>query len=138
MINRFGSGWHGPIRARESDAIAAIADGSSNVALFGETLGIVVPEIDFNRRPSLALGGGIAARVDGLTFSVGSLGFRKSITEIFGSADFSFNLQFGSGHPGGVNVVRGDGSTIFFSRSTDPETFGRFCGVADGNVLPTF
>ena len=136
VISKIGSGYHGPIRARESDGIAAIADGSSNVTLYGETLGLVVPEIKANRRPSLALAGGVAARVDGLEFSSG--GFSKTVTTVFGSVDFSFNLQFGSAHPGGVNIVRADSSTIFLSRDIDPTTFGYLCGSADGNVVPSY
>ena len=131
-------GFYGPIRVRESDGVAGIVDGSSNVVIYGETLGIVVPEIDFSRRPSMALGGGVCARVDGLNFTVGGTGFSKRIEAVFGSIDFSFNLQFGSAHPQGVNVVRGDSSTIFLNRGIDPETFGFLCGSADGNVVPTY
>ena len=134
--NSIYRGFYGPIRVRESDGVAEIQDGSSNVIIFGETLGNVVPEIDFSRRPSLALGGGVAARVDGRTFSTG--GFSTLVENVFGSLDFSFNLQFGSAHPGGVNVVRGDSSVIFLSRDIQPDTFGFLCGSADGNVVPSY
>ena len=137
--NSVYEGFYGPIRVRESDGVAGIQDGSSNVVIFGETLGIVVPEIDFSRRPSMALGGGVTARVDGITFrtTFGS-GFEKRVEEVFGSVDFSFNLQFGSAHPGGVNVIRGDSSVIFLSRDIVPETFGFLCGSADGSVVPSY
>ena len=129
-------GFHGPIRSRESDSIVGITDGSSNVVLYGETLGLVIPEIDANRRPSLALGGGVIGRPDGLNFRAGT--FRATIENVFGSEDRSFNTQFGSSHPGGVNLVRADGSTIFLPRNIDKETFGFLCGSADGNVVPSY
>ena len=38
--NSLYDGFYGPIRVRESDGVAGIQDGSSNVVIFGETLGI--------------------------------------------------------------------------------------------------
>ena len=131
------AGLYGPIRSRESDAIIEIQDGSSNVVLYGEALGIILEEFNdgegINRRPCLALSGGVMGRPDGRPFSGG-----LTIETIFGSGDRSFPLQFGAGHPNGINLVRADSSTIFLNRDIDPETFGFLCGSADGNVVPDY
>ena len=131
------AGLYGPIRSRESDAIIGIKDGSSNVVLYGEALGIILAEFNsgegINRRPCLALAGGVMGRPDGQPFSGG-----LTIETIFGSADRSFPLQFGAGHPNGVNLVRADSSTIFLARDIAPDTFGFLCGSADGNVVPAY
>ena len=60
------------------------------------------------------------------------------IEEVFRSVDRSFNIQFGTVHPGGVNLVRADSSTIFLSRDIDPDTLAFLTGSADGNVVPPF
>ena len=135
-------GFYGPIRSRESDAISEIRDGSSNVVLYGETLGFVQPAADDtpakNVRVSFGLGGGVIGRPDGGNHFSGSTGQNAINEPIFGSADESIFVQFGSGHPGGVNLVRADTSTIFLPRDIDRDTFGFLCGSADGNVVPAF
>ena len=133
------TGLYGPIRCRESDAIAEIRDGSSNTLLYGESLGIKVPELNngvgIDRRPSLAMGGGCAG--DPGDFFRGG-GVTLPIETVFGSSDRSYNIQFGSGHPGGVNFVRGDSSVIFFSRDIDRSVIRALSGSADGSVVPSF
>ena len=133
--------YYGAIRSRESDPIIGIKDGSSNVVIYGETLGLNLPfgngGFGFQRRPSIAMAGGLATIPnEERFFESGSL--KVVIEEIFGSADYSFNLQFASAHPGGVNLVRGDSSTIFLPRDIDKEPFKFLGGVADGNVVPAY
>ena len=94
-------GFYGPIRSRESDSVAGIRDGSSNVVLYGETLGFIQPEgrdgEGYNLRPSIALGGGVVGnplhvvdRKDGeeRSFMEGDLVI--PIRTVFGSVDRSF------------------------------------------------
>jgi len=130
-------GFHGVIRSRESDSIIGIQDGSSNVIIYGETLGLVIPELNLNRRPSLALGAGAITRSDGFTFISGD-GVRISIDSVFGNSDLSFFSQFGAEHPGGINVARGDASCVFLSRDIDLDTIARLGGSADGQVVGDF
>ena len=142
-------GFYGPIRSRESDPIIGIKDGSSNVALYGETLGLIMPEgrggEGYNLRPSIALGGGVVGnplhvvdRKPGQVRSFMDGEITIPIEKVFGSVDRSFNIQFGSTHPGGVNLVRADSSTIFLSRDIDPDTLALLTGSADGNVVPPY
>ena len=133
--------YYGAIRSRESDPIIGITDGSSNVVLYGETLGLNLPfgngGFGFQRRPSIALAGGLGTIPNEQRFfQSGSL--IVPIEEIFGSADYSFNLQFASAHPAGVNLVRADSSTIFLPRDIDKQTFKFLGGVADGQVVPAY
>lgn len=83
----------------------------------------------------MAVGGAVVTRPDGLTFLGGTPQVRVPIENVFGSFDLSFNTQFGSEHPGGVNLVRGDASTIFLPRDIDVETIARLGGSADGQVV---
>ena len=121
-------GFHGAIRSRRSDAIDQIGDGSSNIPLFGETLGSINPDAtvasQVNSRPSFAGTAHVIARADlyGVT------------NNIFGQNDESFCFQYGSNHPGTVSVVRGDGSTFSVSTAVAGQAFSRFCGVNDGNL----
>lgn len=120
-------GFHGAIRSRRSDAIERISDGSSNVPLFGETLGQIDPDNSagpISARPSFTGSMHAVARADlyGVT------------NNVFGQNDESFCFQYGSNHPGTVSVVRGDGSTFSVSTGVSPQQFSRFCGVADGNL----
>lgn len=126
------AGWHGPIRDRESDTIEGIRDGSSNVPLFGEGLGNINTD-DTGRgftvpgdshRVSLAQGGGAIGRPD----------IWGAINNVFGDANTSWAIQFGSVHPGTVAMARGDGSVTSVNVDSTSQAFGRFCGSADGFV----
>ena len=128
-------GFHGVIRSRESDSIIGIQDGSSNVIIYGETLGFIVPELNINRRPSFALGAAAITRSDGLTLRGADPSRSITVNNVFGSSDLSFFTQFGAEHPGGVNVARGDASCVFLSRNIDLETIARLGGSADGQVV---
>jgi prepilin-type N-terminal cleavage/methylation domain-containing protein/prepilin-type processing-associated H-X9-DG protein len=46
--------------------------------------------------------------------------------------------RFGSSHPGGVNVVRVDGSVDLVSFDVDGTVWLRFCTIQDGYPLPKF
>ncbi len=119
-------GFHGAIRSRDSDTIERIRDGSSNIPLFGETLGAISNDSagPSNARPSFTGSAHVIARADlyGVT------------DNIFGNAQESFSFQYGSNHPGTVSVVRGDGSTFSVGVDVTGRAFHRFCGVADGNI----
>jgi prepilin-type N-terminal cleavage/methylation domain-containing protein/prepilin-type processing-associated H-X9-DG protein len=43
--------------------------------------------------------------------------------------------MFGGPHPGGVNVVLGDGSVRFIKNSVNPSTFRKLCVIDDGEPL---
>ena len=125
-------GFHGPIRNRESESFDSIADGASNVVLFGESVGnidpSVVPEPFRNIRYSAAAGG----------FNIGRPDVYAGMADIetFGTLKNSDRLQFGSAHPDVVNTVRADGAIASVNRNNiSPELFGRLCGVADGNPV---
>ena len=83
----------------------------------------------------MAVGGAVVTRPGGLTFLGGTPQVRVPIENVFGSFDLSFNTQFGSEHPGGVNLVQGDASTIFLPRDIGVETIARLGGSADGQVV---
>lgn len=128
-------GFYAPMRDRESDSIERIRDGSSNVPLFGESLGNIntddtgrFTDIGFSIRKSLAQGG----------FCIGRPDLFGAIDEVFGTSQSSFDTQFGSNHPGTVNLARGDGSTFAVNTSVSSQLFGRFCGSADGFVNEEF
>jgi hypothetical protein len=121
------TGFYGPTRSRNADRIEGMIDGSSNVVLYGESLGIINQAMDQNWRYSLVLGGFGLGRPD-------AYGMPGQF-ETFATASSSAFIQFGSAHPGVVNVVRGDGSTLSVNRQVDDRQCGRFCGVADGLVF---
>ena len=43
--------------------------------------------------------------------------------------------MFGGPHPGGINVVLGDGSVRFIKYTVDPSTFRRLAVIDDGEPL---
>ncbi len=120
-------GFHGPVRSRSADSVVSIADGASNVALFGEAIGEV--EIDF-----LGLQEARHSLLGGLAFGRADLYFTAQM-RVFGDTEFSRAFQFGSLHPDTVNFVRCDGSVTSVDRDVDSTMMGRFCGVADGNAF---
>ena len=130
LINNGWLGCHGPIRNRESESFDSIADGASNVVLYGESLG----QIDSNTAPTLqnirfssAMGGFNIGRPDVYTGQDDS---------VFGSLKKCDQLQFGSPHPDVVNTIRADGAIASMNRNnTSPRFFGRLCGVEDGDPL---
>lgn len=132
LVDAGWTGFHSAIRNRESDSVEKISDGSSNVVLFGEAMGWINQDPDVgelrNVRNGLALGGSCLGRAD----------IYVGIEDTFGTASESSWIQFGSAHPGVVNMVRGDGSALSLNRQIASRTLGRLCGAADGNVLPDF
>ena len=134
LIDNGWAGFHSPIRSRKSDRIENIPDGSSNVVLFGESLGKIdrLDEFDGdipdNVRNSLSLGGLAFGRPEAYVLGL----------DTFGSPSRSHNLQFAGPHPGVVNFAVGDGSTQSLNRNVDPSQFGRMCGAADGRPVGNF
>ena len=125
-------GLWGPTRRRDSDAIEAIADGSSNTILYGESLGNI-DRIDTstalpNIRWSLSVNGGAIGRADRYGITAGG----ADTYAFFGTAARSHWIQFGGPHPGVVSMARADGSTFAVNRQIAPETFGILSGAADG------
>jgi prepilin-type N-terminal cleavage/methylation domain-containing protein len=125
-------GFWGPIRARKSDTIERIRDGSSNVLMFGENLGRMEanpPAVWLGDIRPLAIGCNQAiTRNDAYGGVLGAL-------PMFGSVGATHNGIFASAHPGTVNFSRGDGSSAAISRSSDRITLGRLAGAADGLVV---
>ena len=125
-------GFHGPIRSREAERIESIADGSSNVLLFGESLGHIDTtgwsnfDVEFpdNIRNSLSMGGIAIGRGD----LYGS-------PNLFGNLFESSFVQFGSPHPTTINFFVADGSTRSMNRQMSSELMGRWCGVSDGQSV---
>ena len=114
-------GHWGPIRSRQSDSASSIADGASNVVLFGENVGdkLFVDDGRVGGSGSVAVG-----RPD-----------LYGIATLFGTVEMSVWLQFGSPHPDTVNILRADGSVQAFNRNIQPKTFGQMCAVADGQPM---
>ncbi len=118
----------GVFRNGESVKIDAIHDGTSNVVMFGESLGFidVLPGFgDVNIRHSLITGGAAIMRPD--LFGQG--------LELFSTPDFGQEIQFGSAHPGVVNFVYADGSTTSITKSVAPIPLQRVGAREDANLL---
>ncbi len=128
LQNQGWNGFHGPIRPRKSEKVDSIPDGSSNVILYGESMGnidpVTTPAVFQNIRHSLTFSGVAIGRGDAY-----------GLPSLFGTATASRWIQFGSPHPGTVNMVRGDGSTFSVNRQVDARQMGRLCGIADGFVI---
>jgi prepilin-type N-terminal cleavage/methylation domain-containing protein len=130
LIDNGWVGFHGPIQSRDSDTIERIRDGSSNVPMFGESLGDISQSAGNNRRWSYTGTALIIARAD----RYGLVDDEGNPNQIFGNNVNSWGFQYGSSHPGTVSVVRCDGSTFSVSTDVGGREFHRFCGSADGNV----
>ena len=126
--NSIHTGFQGIFRNRESVSIDKIFDGSSNVVMFGESLGFIddLPGNGFqNIRHSLVTGGAAIMRPD--LFGQG--------LELFSRPDFGQEIQFGSAHPGVVNFVFGDGSASPIASTVDEVVLMRVGARQDGNAI---
>jgi prepilin-type N-terminal cleavage/methylation domain-containing protein len=132
LVDDVGTNWggfYGPTRSRSKDSIGLVLDGSSNVWLYGESLGdnssfAGVPSIGpVEARYNIMLGGGGLGRPE----AYGLDNFANGIENVW--------FQFGSNHTGLVNAVRCDGSTASISESVSGVALGRFAGAADGLPL---
>lgn len=124
-------GFWGPIKARKSGSVDKIRDGSSNVLMFGESLGSIWPDATtawlVNIRP-LAIGCNQAiTRNDAYGGTLGPL-------PMFGDGGRAHQFTFGSNHAT-VNFARGDASAAAISRGASRITLGRLAGEADGLPL---
>ena len=127
-------GLWGPTRRRESDGVDTIRDGSSNVILYGESVGNI-DKIDQNSdlpniRWSLSTGGAVIGRADRYGITGGANPF-----PFFGTSARSHWIQFGGPHPGVVSMARGDGSTFAVNRQISNIVFGNYCAAEDGNAI---
>ena len=127
-------GLWSPTRRREADKVEGIQDGSSNVVLYGESLGNI-DRIDQNSdlpniRWNLGIGGAAIGRPDRYGITVGQNPF-----PFFGTAARSHWIQFGGPHPGVVSMARADGSTFAVNRQISNIVFGNYCAAADGNAI---
>jgi prepilin-type N-terminal cleavage/methylation domain-containing protein len=118
------SGFYGPTRSRSKDNIGQVTDGSSNVMLYGESIG---DNRDGDQwRWNICLSG----------FGIGRPELYGSSTGLnFGTGAFSTYYMFGSNHAGLVNTVRCDGSTAALNTGVSGAAIGRFTGAADGLPL---
>ena len=134
VMNNLGwAGFSGPIRMRKSDSIGQIADGSSNVLLYGENMGSINDPTTStswlqNIRP-LAIGCVQAiTRNDAYTGAFGE-------QDVFGDGAVTHRALFASNHST-VNFARADGSVSTIDRQADRITMGRLGGASDGRVVP--
>ena len=123
-------GFYGPLRSRKSDGVDKIRDGSSNVMLYGESLGVVRNDDaimePYNYRFSMAYGSMAITRPK-------LYAFNAPLPSNLGSGNTeAYWAGFASAHPGTVSFVRADGSTISVNRQIDDVTLGRVGGAADG------
>ncbi len=131
LLNGGWGGFWGPLRMRESDSVASMVDGSSNVILYGESLGNVDITQGWQFRWPVATGCMAIGRPTAYGFTdpagvpIGN----------FGNSRISYFAQFGGNHPGTVNFVRGDGSCQTQNEGISNRAIGRLSGVADGFVL---
>lgn len=118
------SGFYGPTRSRSKDNIGQVTDGSSNVVLYGESIG---DNRDGDQwRWNICLSG----------FAIGRASLYGSAEGLnFGTGAFSTYYMMGSNHAGLVNTVRCDGSTAALSAGVSGAAIGRLTGSADGLPL---
>jgi prepilin-type N-terminal cleavage/methylation domain-containing protein len=128
-------GFWGPIKSRRSTPIEAVRDGSSNVLMYGESLGAIDPLAQMSTATWLKdvrfawTGCGAAiTRNDAYTGFFGTM-------PRFGNGGLAHRGQFASNHST-VNFSRADGSSSGLNRSVDNITAGRIAGSADGLPLP--
>lgn len=125
------AGFEGPVRNREGSAVDQVTDGSSNVILAGESLGIDRQDAstgDITRYRWSHVFGGAA-----LTFRAGYTA--DNVPNFGGPLDSTF-FQFSANHPGTTNFVYCDGSTHAVSKDAGDAATQRLGGGFDGNVLP--
>lgn len=132
LVDDVGTNWggfYGPTRSRSKDSIGQVLDGSSNVWMYGESLG---DNSSFAGVPSI---GPVEARYS-ITLSGGGIGRPEAYgLDNFANGVENIWLQFGSNHTGLVNTVRCDGSTAAISEGINGVALGRFAGAADGLPL---
>ena len=125
------NGFWGPLRMREADSISNIEDGSSNVILYGESLGNVDITQNWQYRWPVATG----CLAIGRPTAYGFTGPDGIEIGDLGNSRISYWAQFGGNHPGTVNFVRCDGSCQTQNQEISSQAIGRLSGAADGYVL---
>lgn len=126
------NGFFGPIQCRRSLAVDGISDGSSNVPMFGESLGVIGdPDWPDYRWSAFGLAYAIG-RPDLYGISENPT---TGVRQVFGQTDYSLGFMFGANHPGTFGMVRCDGSTQSVSTSATSQLMGRYCGSADGFIV---
>jgi hypothetical protein len=111
----------GPFSNRSQTTIVGMGDGSSNILLFGETLGGPPSPVGTNTRT-------YSFAWMGMGFNVASWGINP--------ADTTWR-NFSSKHSGIVQFAFGDGAVKGLRQGTDTTTFRNIAGMNDGSVPDT-
>ena len=106
-----------------------IPDGTSNTLLLGERNVNVAKLGDYSQWDE---NNGF---VDGYDWDTIRFGYQKPAPDRFDTS--YYDTRFGSSHPGGFNVVLGDGSVRLINYNITFETFRRLCVRDDGLTVDT-
>ncbi len=123
--------YDGILGSHKSLRIAEVTDGLSNTMLYGESLGTINDGQRVGAYPWTfgALGRGRGGLPWGATSNPS-----QPEAYLFGDSTSANIAGFGSMHPLGVNIIRGDSSTQKISRDVSLSLWYSLNGAADGEV----
>jgi prepilin-type N-terminal cleavage/methylation domain-containing protein len=144
--SNYGGWWsnNGMLLANEATSFASCIDGSSNTIMVGEQSARVGLTQDV-RNGYFTPWGGVTfglpigrqpAGADcwGMGLTCVAYAINSRTTAAGSDTSYKGNSVLNSSHPGGINVIMGDGSVQFVAQTMDFTTFQRLCTKSDGFV----
>ena len=129
--DRESNRWRGAMTMRSRITLEGIRDGTSRTIMYGESIGEIV---DGERRAAMSWLWGGGARLSGdLPFDPTTLEDADDIP-MFGTAESSSGVGFGSRHEDVVTFGLCDGSVRQIKRDVDHMTLKQLAGKDDGGI----
>ncbi len=127
--------WQGAMTFRNRNRLQDLRDGTSRTLMYGESLGEI---FNGQRNSAMSWMWGGAGRITGNQPFELDADFDAEETPLFGTAETSSGVGFGSKHDGTVVFALCDGSVRNISNTIDRTTLLQLAGTSDGGVPQGF